>query len=89
MYQIHGPIARFAVLKQTPHLALDGALRYVPIAAARRREVHGERYRNRLYTSSVHAWETLQIRIGGDWDSSTTSAFSPLPGVVDELNSIF
>ncbi len=74
--------------------SLDGALRYVPIAALHDGEKYMvERYRNEIFTRSsvsrlakdpVTPWRGLGFGV-----SNSSEGFEPLPAVVEELNSIF
>jgi len=74
--------------------SLDGALRYVPIAALHDGEKYMvERYRNeiitlsslsRLATPTSTAWRGLGLGV-----SNFSEGFDPLPAVVDELTGIF
>jgi CHAT domain-containing protein len=96
LYQILiGPIAKdlAGANAKTLMWSLDGALRYVPIAALHDGEKYMvERFRNEIFTLASHSrlgippipsWRGLGLGV-----STFSGDFNPLPGVVDELNGI-
>jgi CHAT domain-containing protein len=97
LYQILvGPVAKDLEGAEAKTLmwSLDGALRYVPIAALHDGEKYMvERYRNEVITLSSLSklanpastpWRGLGLGV-----SNFSEGFDPLPAVVDELNGIF
>jgi CHAT domain-containing protein len=97
LYQVLvGPIAKDLEGAEAKTLmwSLDGALRYVPIAALHDGDKYMvERYRNQIFTLSSlsflaspasSGWRGLGLGV-----SNFSDGFDPLPGVVDELNGIF
>src|ERR1043165_2986926 len=97
LYQVLvGPVAKDLEGAEAKTLmwSLDGALRYVPIAALHDGEKYMvERYRNEIFTlSSLTFLASPATSVGrglGMGVSNFSDGFDQLPGVVDELNGIF